>query len=146
MKIILVIFAIGFMISPAYAYMEDSRVGETQLTAGEQNSNLHRVSNRGIEALKKLKQADDYIERVQATGKQINATALEDLLNSEQKDKAEQEIERLAANIGTQIKNIGSLKVSPDHNTYERISQLRQSQQKDRELAVRLAQQLLRRG
>ena len=145
MKIILVIFAIGLMISPAYAYKEDSRAGETQLDAGQQNSNLHRITDRGIEALKKLKQADDYIERVQATGKQVNANALEDLLNYEQKDKAEKEIEKLTAEVSVQVKNSGNLVVVPDHSVYEQITRLNAMQQKDKELAGQLLQ-LQRRG
>ncbi len=146
MKIILLFLMVCFSASPALAYKEDSRAGETQLTAGEQNSNFYRLTSRGSEALKKLKQADEYVGRVQASGRQVNASALEDLLNSEQKDKAEQEIERLAADVRRQTAEYAQLRVVPDHSMFEMLTNMRSQQAKDADMAQQLAGQLQRRG
>lgn len=146
MKIILFVLLIGFWTSPASSYIEDNREGETQLTAGEQNSNYHRLSSRGVEALKKLKQADEYIERVQASGRRVNASALEDLLNSEQKDRNEKELEKLVATIRQQASDHTKLKVAYNHDVFELLTRLQSSQQKDRETAQQLSVQLLRRA
>ncbi len=139
MKFIFLVVIFCFASYPASAYIEDSRAGETQMTAGEQNSNLHRLHSRGTEILKKLKQADEYIGRAQASGKQVNASALEDLLNSEQKDRAEHEIERLSAGVGQQTAEYAKLRVVPDHNTFELLTKMHPQQQKDREMAQQLS-------
>lgn len=138
MKIILLVVMFCFSAYPASAYKEDSRIGETQMTAGEQNSNLYRLQSRGSEILKKLKQADEYVGRAQASGKQVNASALEDLLNSEQKDRAEHEIEKLSVGVRQQTAEYTSLRVVPDHSTYELLTQMHLKQQKDREAAQQL--------
>lgn len=138
MKIILLVVMFCFSAYPASAYKEDSRIGETQMTAGEQNSNLYRLQSRGSEILKKLKQADEYVGRAQASGKQVNASALEDLLNSEQKDRAEHEIERLSVGVQQQTAEYTLLRVVPDHSTYELLTQMHLQQQKDREAAQQL--------
>ena len=145
MKIILVVLLTVFLASPASAYLEDNREGETQLTAGEQNSSYHRLSSRGAEALKKLKQADEYIERVQASGRRVNAAALEDLLNSEQKDRNEQEMGKLIASVRQQSADPSKLKITYNHDTFEILSGLQTLQQKDKETARQLALQLSRR-
>ena len=145
MRIILFVLMIGFWASPASSYIEDNREGETQLTAGEQNSNYHRLSSRGIEALKKLKQADEYIERVQASGRRVNASALEDLLNSEQKDRNEQELEKLIASVRQQTADYTKLKTAYNHDVFELLSGLQSSQQRDALTAQQLSNQLLRR-
>lgn len=146
MKIILLVFIICISALPASAYKEDNRFGETQLTAGEQNSNLHRITNRGIEILKKLKKADDYVNRVQSAGRQVNASALEDLLNSDQKDKIEQEIEKQAAEVRLLTAEPAKLRATPDYAAYEYLANLHLSQQKDKEIARQLSLQLRRRG
>ncbi len=146
MKIIILIFLFGFIIMPAQAYMEDNRAGETQLTAGEQNSNLHKLSSRGNEILKKLKQADAYVERAQAAGKRVNASALEDLLNSDQKDKAEQEMERFAATVKKQTADPSHLKVSPENELFTLFVKLGNEQQRDSETARQLVADLKRRA
>ena len=138
MRIILLVVVFCFSAYPALAYKEDSRIGETQMTAGEQNSNLYRLQSRGSEILKKLKQADEYVGRAQASGKQVNASALEDLLNSEQKDRAEHEIEKLLAGVQQQTADSATLRVVPDHSTYELLTQMHSQQQKDREAAQQL--------
>ena len=138
MRIILLVVTICFSAFPALAYKEDSRVGETQMTAGEQNSNLYKLNSRGAEILKKLKQADEYIGRAQASGKQVNAAALEDLLNSEQKDRVEHEIEKLLADVRRQTSDQAQLRIVPDYSTYELLAKLRPQQQKDGETAQQL--------
>ena len=138
MRIILLVVVFCFSAYPALAYKEDSRIGESQMTAGEQNSNLYRLQSRGSEILKKLKQADEYVGRAQASGKQVNASALEDLLNSEQKDRADHEIEKLLAGVRQQTADYATLRVVPDHSTYELLTQMHSQQQKDREAAQQL--------
>lgn len=139
MRIIFLVVIFCFSALPASAYKEDSRLGETQMTAGEQNSNLHQLHSRGAEILKKLKQADEYVGRAQASGKQVNAAALEDLLNSEQKDRVEHEIEKLLVGVRQQTAEPMKLRTVPDHNTFELLAKMRSQQQKDQESAQQLS-------
>ena len=145
MRIILLVATICFFALPALAYKEDSRVGESQMTAGEQNSNLYKLNSRGAEVLKKLKQADEYIGRAQASGKQVNAAALEDLLNSEQKDRAEHEIEKMLVDVRRQVSDQTKLRTMPDYGMFELLVKLRPQQQKDKAIASQLAAALQQR-
>lgn len=145
MRIILLVFLVCLSISPAYAYKEDDRSGEAQTTAGDQNTNLHKLNSKGIIAVKKLKQASEYIERTKASGKAVNVTAFEDLLNSDQEDRERQELQRSVDEITKQIKNLQKLTVKTDHAVFETFAKMQASQVKDRQ-AVRVLAQQLKRG
>ena len=142
MRIILFLFLICFSIAPAYAYKEDNRAGEAQATAGEQNTNLYRLNSKGKIALKKLKQASEYVERSKAAGKTVKASAIEDLLLSGKAEDEKMEINRLTEAAAKQLEKPLQLKVAENHAVYETIAQMQASQIKDKQIAKTLAQQL----
>jgi len=142
MRIILFLFLICFSIAPAYAYKEDNRAGEAQATAGEQNTNLYRLNSKGKVALKKLKQASEYVERSKAAGKTVKASAIEDLLLSGKAEDEKMELNRLTEAAAKQIEEPLQLKVAGNHAVYEIIAKLQSLQVKDRQVVQTLTQQL----
>lgn len=142
MRIILFLFLICFSITPAYAYKEDNRAGEAQATAGEQNSNLYRLNSKGKIALKKLKQASEYVERSKAAGKTVRASAIEDLLLSGKAEEEKMELNRLTESAAKKVEKPRQLKVIDNHAVYETIAQMQSTQVKDKEIVKTLAKQL----
>lgn len=144
MKIILLVTAVCFYILPAYAYIDNTTVDETQVTAGDQNSSMHRLSDRNSEVLKKLKQADEYVTRVRAVGKTVNAGDLESLLLSDKEDKERQNLKQMLLGIEMKTRSPRMLVTQPDHEVYANLSAVRVSQVKDMKMARELWPQLKR--
>lgn len=144
MRIILFIFLLCFTVTPAYAYKEDNRSGETQFTASEQNTNLHKLSSQGVIAVKKLKKASEYVERSKAAGRSVNATAFEDILISDKAEEEKQELTKLTEIAAKLAETPQQLKVSDNHSVYETLDALQAVQSRDIQIARNLAQQLKR--
>lgn len=142
MRIVLCLWIVSLLVSPAYAYKEDNRIGETQLTAGEQNSALHRLSDKSDFIIKRLKKADEYVARRKNAGKEVYVANFESLLSSEQEDKEEREMARISALVSEKIKNIKMLVVSTDRAVYENLEYAAALQIKDAQMAGAIRRQL----
>ncbi|MBQ9271959.1 MAG: hypothetical protein IJ218_06825 [Alphaproteobacteria bacterium] len=142
MKIILALLTVCLYFAPAHAYQEDNRTGETQLTAGEQNSAMHRLSDKSAYAIKQLKKADEFVVRQKSAGTELVVTNLESLLNSEQKDKEEQVMSHISGMVAEKIKNKRSLIIPTDRAVYENLEHSAITQVRDTQLARALRQEL----
>ena len=142
MKIILLIFLFCFLISPAHAYKEDNRSGEAQLTAGEQNTNLHKLSSKGAIVIKKLKKASEYVERKKAAGKSVNATDFDDILLSDKAEEEKQILKNITANISQKAENPRNLTIVSDYAVYEILLNMQDRQFRDKQIVAALRQQL----
>lgn len=131
MKIILLVITICLYVLPAYAYIDNTRADETQVTAGDQNSAMHRLNDKSSEALKKLKQADEYVTRVKAVGKAVNAEDLEELLLSDKEDKERQQLKQMMLDAEMKMRSPRMLIVQPDHDVYAHLTTIRNAQIKD---------------
>lgn len=144
MRIILCLLAVSLYLSPAYAYKEDNRIGETQLTAGEQNSALHRLSDKSDYIVKQLKKADEYVARRKNAGKEVSVANLESLLHSEQEDKEKQEMLRISSKVTEKTSNIKTLVAVTDRAVYESLEHASKAQIKDTQVARTIRQQFKR--
>lgn len=142
MKIILLVIAICLYVLPVHAYLEDTRAGETQVKAGDQNSSKHRLSDKNAEVLKKLKQADEYVTRVRAVGKAVNADDLEGLLLSDKEDKERQTLKKMLLDAEMKARSPRMLITQPEHEIYANLSAAHIGQIKDAQTARELWQQL----
>ena len=146
MRIILCLLTIGLYLSPAYAYKEDNRIGETQLTAGEQNSALHRLNDKSDYIIKQLKKADEYVARKKNAGREVVVSNLESLLHSEQEDKEKQEMQRISSVVAEKIGNMKALVATTDRAVYENLERASEAQVKDTQIARTIRQQFKRGG
>ena len=139
MKILLTLLFVLFMsTSSGYAYIEENNVGDTEATAGEQNTNLYRLNAKGALSVKKLKRIDEYVARNQARGHVVSASDLEDLLLSESEEKEKKELERMTAEISKQLANPKQLIQQTAADTYNMLQNISVSQTRDAEIAKSL--------
>ena len=142
------IILLGFMllINPSQAYVEETDDGSTKLSAGEQNTNMYRMTSQGKVALKKLKQIDEMMAKspTAGDGSAKNVAQVAQIVD-EQNDAAV----RLAAEQARQttklLENKSALKNSDNVQSLQMIISAAQTQTKDAEIATTLLQTLLRR-
>ena len=146
MKIILSVITVFLFSWSAQAYIEDSRQGESQLTAGEQNSALYHLQGKNIYKLKELKKADAYIVKAKSVGKKINVADFEDLLSSEQEYNKKQELKRIETETEMRARAPQMLITSIDHSVYDTIQNLANIQVKDIKTVQILRQKLANGG
>ena len=142
MKIIVFAILALLSITPAYAYLEDNRNGETQWTAGEQNSAFYKLEDKSKSIIKRLKQADEYVARAKSAGRQVNVSDFEELLISEQEEKKKQDIKRIIAQTEMSARAPLLLVVPKNHDIYAKLQQIQASQVRDTTVARQLKQQL----
>lgn len=142
MKIIFLAIAMCFYVLPVYAYIDNTRADETQMTAGDQNSAKHRLSDKNLEALKKLKRADEYVTRVRAVGKTVNAENLESLLLSDKEDRQRQDMKQMLLDLEMKARTPRMLVVQTDHSIYTNLYTMRSNQVKDAQMSRELWRQL----
>lgn len=142
MKIILFVITICLYVLPAHAYIDNTRADETQVTAGDQHSSMYRLNDKISEKLKKLKQADEYVTRVKAVGKTVNADDLDTLLLSDKEDKERQQLKQMMLDVEMKIRSPRMLIVQPDHDVYVHLSATRSNQIKDAQMVRELWREL----
>jgi len=140
-----VIILMCCVVSPAYSYIEDKDTSGTQLTAGEQNSNLYRLNSKGASALKILKKADEYIARNESRGNTVQASDLEDLLLSDEEDKQKQQLKIIMEKVKRQTANPQKLRVASNPETFSILQNMQKLAQKDKAKAVELKSKIIRR-
>lgn len=141
MRIILLFWIFCLFVSPAYAYIDNKQRDDTTVTAGDQNSSMHKLSEKNSFLVKKLKRADEFITRKRAAGKTVEAKDLDGLLLSEKEDKKRQDLKQMFLNVEMQARSPRQLVVQTDHAVYENLLKIRRSQIKDAKAAYELRQQ-----
>lgn len=145
-KFLFLLFFAFFMAFPSYAYLEETDDGSTKLSAGEQNTNMYRMTSKGKIALKKLKQIDEMMARGYAAGdgSAKNVQEVTQIVD-EQNDvtvRAAAEQARQTANL---LQNKSALQQKNNGQTVQMIISVSSSQSRDSETAADLLQNLSRR-
>ena len=129
----------------AYAYLETSSEDETQVTAGDQNTNMYRLNAVGSIAMKKLKKIDEALAR--NPNENVNAmdiSQIEQLIDSNENEQ-KQQLEQMVKKVTKTLSSPENLRVMPDKRLYKELSTLSVQETKDTAVAVELLKQLGRR-
>ena len=124
--VLLLMFFLGAA-SNAYAYLETYTDGETQVTAGDQNTNMYRLNAVGALAMKKLKKIDEALAR------------------NPNENEQKQQLEQMVKKVSKTLSSPENLRVLPDKRLYKELSTLSIRETKDTAVAVELLKQLGRR-
>ena len=146
MRLLGVLFMVVFLgVTNAHAYLETYSDDETQITAGDQNTNLYRLNAMGSLAMKKLKKIDEAIARnAPEDGQVSNITQIEELIDSQQNEN-KQILEQMVKKIAKTIAKPENLKISVDSELYRKFNALCAQNVKDAEVAKTLQAKLRRR-
>jgi hypothetical protein len=131
--------------SNAYAYLDTYTEGETQVTAGDQNTNMYRLNAVGSIAMKKLKKIDEALAR--NPNENVNAmdiSQIEQLIDSNENEQ-KQQLEQMMKKVSKTLSSPENLRVLPDKRLYKELSTLRIRETRDTAVAVELLKQLGRR-
>jgi hypothetical protein len=131
--------------SNAYAYLETYTEGETQVTAGDQNTNMYRLNAVGSIAMKKLKKIDEVLAR--NPNENVNAmdiSQIEQLIDSNENEQ-KQQLEQMMKKVSKTLSSPENLRVMPDKRLYKELSTLSIRETRDTAVAVELLKQLGRR-
>jgi hypothetical protein len=131
--------------SNAYAYLETYTEGETQVTAGDQNTNMYRLNAVGSIAMKKLKKIDEALAR--NPNENVNAmdiSQIEQLIDSNENEQ-KQQLEQMMKKVSKTLSSPENLRVMPDKRLYKELSTLSIRETRDTAVAVELLKQLGRR-
>ena len=142
--VLLLMFFLGAA-SNAYAYLETYTDGETQVTAGDQNTNMYRLNAVGALAMKKLKKIDEALAR--NPNENVNAmdiSQIEQLIDSNENEQ-KQQLEQMVKKVSKTLSSPENLRVLPDKRLYKELSTLSIRETKDTAVAVELLKQLGRR-
>lgn len=129
----------------AYAYLETYSEDETQVTAGDQNTNMYRLNAVGSIAMKKLKKIDEALAR--NPNENVNAmdiSQIEQLIDSNENEQ-KQQLEQMVKKVTKTLSSPENLRVMPDKRLYKELSTLSVQETKDTAVAVELLKQLGRR-
>ncbi len=145
-KFLFLLFFSFFITFPSYAYLEETDDGSTKLSAGEQNTNMYRMTSKGKIALKKLKQIDEIMARGYAAGdgSAKNVQEVTQIVD-EQNDatvRAAAEQARQTANL---LQNKSALQQKNNRQAVQMIISVSSLQSRDSEMAADLLQTLSRR-
>lgn len=142
--VLLLVFFLGAA-SNAYAYLETYTEGETQVTAGDQNTNMYRLNAVGSIAMKKLKKIDEVLAR--NPNENVNAmdiSQIEQLIDSNENEQ-KQQLEQMMKKVSKTLSSPENLRVLPDKRLYKELSTLSIRETRDTAVAVELLKQLGRR-
>lgn len=128
------------IISPAYAYVEEDTAGMTEMSAGDQNTNMHKLSARGDYFVKKLKKLDEYA--VKNGGRALDISDVDDIVSFEEKTREEQLSERILANVTATTAEPQRLKIVVKPEVYSTLAAV--NEVRDAEIASMLQKQLKR--
>lgn len=143
-RVLLLVFFLGAA-SNAYAYLETYTEGETQVTAGDQNTNMYRLNAVGSIAMKKLKKIDEALAR--NPNENVNAmdiSQIEQLIDSNENEQ-KQQLEQMMKKVSKTLSSPENLRVMPDKRLYKELSTLSIRETRDTAVAVELLKQLGRR-
>ncbi len=143
MRLLWVLAAMFLMgAAEAHAYLETYSEDETQVTAGEQNTNLYRLNAMGSIAMKKLKKIDDAIARnpkAQVTAESVSAIAEMIDANEDENKKA---MALMLKRIAQTLQQPNTLKAAPDNDLYRRFAGLCAQDTRDAAVAAVLLQKI----
>ncbi len=143
MRLLWVLTAVYFVgVANAYAYLETYSEDETQVAAGEQNTNLYRLNAKRTMAVKKLKKIDEAIARnpsEKVMGGDISA--IEEMIDS-QENENKQALEMMMKKISQTLSHPADLKAAPDNDLYRRFAALGAQDVRDYSVATALRQKL----
>ena len=143
MRLLWVLAAMFLMgVAEAHAYLETYSEDETQVTAGEQNTNLYRLNAMGSIAMKKLKKIDDAIARnpkAQVTADSVSAIVEMIDANEDENKKA---MALMLKRIAQTLQQPNTLKAAPDNDLYRRFAGLCAQDTRDAAVAAVLLQKI----
>jgi hypothetical protein len=143
MRLLWVLAAMFLMgAAEAHAYLETYSEDETQVTAGEQNTNLYRLNAMGSIAMKKLKKIDDAIARnpkAQVTAESVSAIVEMIDANEDENKKA---MALMLKRIAQTLQQPNTLKAAPDNDLYRRFAGLCAQDTRDAAVAAALLQKI----
>lgn len=143
MRLLWVLAAMFLMgAAEAHAYLETYSEDETQVTAGEQNTNLYRLNAMGSIAMKKLKKIDDAIARnpkAQVTADSVSAIVEMIDANEDENKKA---MALMLKRIAQTLQQPNTLKAAPDNDLYRRFAGLCAQDTRDAAVAAALLQKI----
>ncbi|MBR1904479.1 MAG: hypothetical protein IJ824_04815 [Alphaproteobacteria bacterium] len=143
MRLLWVLAAMFLMgAAEAHAYLETYSEDETQVTAGEQNTNLYRLNAMGSIAMKKLKKIDDAIARnpkAQVTAESVSAIVEMIDANEDENKKA---MVLMLKRIAQTLQQPNTLKAAPDNDLYRRFAGLCAQDTRDAAVAAALLQKI----
>jgi len=137
MKFFLLITGCLIYISPAAAYLEEQHNGETELTSGEQNTNMYNLNMATEVKMKQLKKISEAMERNPDLN--YSDTDVVERLLSGKNDvdlDAEAQLQKLSAEVNELTAQKKTLVVSQDENL-KRIQET-SGQIRDKEAASEL--------
>lgn len=135
-----------FVSFPSYAYLEEADDGSTKLSAGEQNTNMYRMTSKGKIALKKLKQIDEMMARGYAAGDgSAQNVAQVSQIVAEQNDAAVRAAAEQARQTAQILENKSALQQKNTGQAVQMIINVAAFQVRDSEIAASLLQTLSRR-
>lgn len=126
--------------SPAFAYIEENNAGLAEMSAGDQNTNMHKLSTRTDYLVKKLKKIDEYASKNKDEISSFSISGIEDISAMEQKDREKQQNKKLLDEIIKMSVNPQSLKNTVKADVF--VSLLNINEVKDTEIAEILQRQL----
>lgn len=142
--VLLLVFFLGAA-SNAYAYLETYTEGETQVTAGDQNTNMYRLNAVGSIAMKKLKKIDEALARnPNENVSAMDISQIEQLIDSNENEQ-KQQLEQMMKKVSKTLSSPENLRVMPDKRLYKELSTLSIRETRDTAVAVELLKQLGRR-
>ena len=95
MRIFVLIYIFLLVSSPVSAYVEEDNTDLTEMTAGEQNTNMYKLNSRTDYLVKKLKKIDEYSARNVDKDIQFNVTDIKDISVMEQKDRDDRQNKKI---------------------------------------------------
>ena len=116
------------IVFPCYAYTETGK--DEDITAGERNTNMYRLSSANSLEIKRLKQIDDVLEKLPNSELYTNHVQIEDLLQDSEKDSVKRELNDLLAKAINLTKDIKDLFVNNSEG-YQQIRNIKDSAIKD---------------
>lgn len=143
MRLLVILIMLGCAF-PAQAYIDDTDADEAAATAGEQNTNLHRLTDIGNNKLKDLKKRDEYIRRAEAAGQVISASAFDDLDDFAHRDEVQMHIKRTLSDVGKRVKDPSLLRLKTENEVYVLLAQIEAKQIRDAEVAEKLSNSIRR--
>ena len=143
MRLLWVLAAMFLMgAAEAHAYLETYSEDETQVTAGEQNTNLYRLNAMGSIAMKKLKKIDDAIARnpkAQVTAESVSAIV--EMIDASE-DENKKAMALMLKRIAQTLQQPNTLKAAPDNDLYRRFAGLCAQDTRDAAVAAALLQKI----
>ena len=140
MRIFVLLYIFLFLSSPAFAYVEEDNVGLTEMTSGEQNTNMYKLKSRNDYLVKKLKKFDEFSTRNGNKDMQFNVTDIKDISVMEQKDFDDRQNKEILEELVKLTADSQTLKYNVKPDVY--LSLLSFNEIKDAQIATALQKQL----